>query len=505
MTRPVCLIIMDGLSYGITTDDEPHNAVARANTPVLDGLWSSCPHSFLEACGPAVGLPEGQMGNSEVGHLNMGAGRIIYQELTRVDRAIEDESFFANEVLRAACAHAREHTGRLHLMGLVSDGGVHSSQQHLYALLRLAKREQVPEVAIHCFLDGRDTPPDSAVSYLAQLEEEAAHIGAGCIASIIGRYYAMDRDQRWERVSRAYDALTRGVGAQAASAAEAITASYAAGVTDEFVEPTLIGEPQLIRDDDAVVFFNFRPDRARELSYAFTQPDFDGFKRTVWPHTHFVCLCQYDPKIPVAVAFPKEYPTDVLADLIAQAGMRQFHTAETEKYAHVTFFFNGGAEAPKKGEERVLIPSPKVATYDLQPEMSALVVTDGLVAAIESGEADFYIVNFANGDMVGHTGSLHATIRAVETVDTQIGRIIEAMKAAGGLTLITADHGNAEDMGPADAPQTAHTTNAVPLIAVGAGTGAVLKPGKLCDIAATIAAALGLTAPASWTGHDLLA
>ena len=507
VTRPVALIIMDGLAYGAETDERTRNAVAVANTPVLDELWGACPHTFLDAAGPAVGLPEGQMGNSEVGHLNMGAGRIVYQELTRIDNAISDGSFFENAVLRKTCTWVREHPGAcLHLMGLVSDGGVHSSLRHLYALLRLAQQEQAPEVAIHCFLDGRDTPPDSAADYLAQLEAEIARIGIGRIASITGRYYAMDRDRRWDRVKRAYDALTRGVGAIADSAGQAIAASYEAGVTDEFVVPTLIGTPdqqQLIRNDDAVVFFNFRPDRARELSYAFTQPDFDGFTRAVWPQTHFVCLCQYDPKLAAEVAFPKEYPADVLADVIAEAGLRQFHTAETEKYAHVTFFFNGGSEPPKVGEERLLVPSPKVATYDLQPEMSAPEVGDGLVSAIEQGKADFYVVNFANGDMVGHTGDPDATIKAVETVDAQVGRIVAAMRECGGLTFITADHGNAEDMGQPGAPHTAHTTSHVPFIAVGSAA-TTLKPGKLCDVAATVVAALGLHAPASWTGQDLL-
>ncbi|MCL2324244.1 MAG: 2,3-bisphosphoglycerate-independent phosphoglycerate mutase [Actinomycetia bacterium] len=531
MTRPVCLIIMDGLAYGVPTDDEQCNAVCRANTPVLDELWRTSAHSFLQASGEAVGLPVGQMGNSEVGHLNMGAGRVVYQELTRIDHAIADGSFFNNEVLRAACQWAREHTGRLHLMGLLSDGGVHSSQEHLYALLRLAAREQVPEVLVHCFLDGRDTPPDSAAGYLAQLEEKTVEIGVGRIASIMGRYYAMDRDRRWERVQRAYDCLTGAAGrdgiglpprgpvsatlrppstgsntappATAPDALSAINASYAAGITDEFVEPTLIGAPAPISDDDALIFFNFRPDRARELSYAFTCPDFDGFARANWPRTHFVCLCEYDPALEAAVAFPKEYPADVLADVIAAAGLRQFHTAETEKYAHVTFFFNGGSEPPKPGEERRLVASPKVATYDLQPEMSAVEVTDGLVAAIRAGESDFYVVNFANGDMVGHTGVLEATIRAVETVDTQVGRVVEAMRSVGGLTLITADHGNAEDMGTEAAPQTAHTTSEVPFIAVGEGAHSC-QPGRLCDVAATAAAALGVAPPRSWTGKDLL-
>ena len=534
MTRPVCLIIMDGLAYPGSpgspepafsaiarsseaatrqSSDEPGaaprlDAVAQASTPVLDELWAACPHVFLEAAGKAVGLPEGQMGNSEVGHLNMGAGRVIYQELTRIDNAIEDRSFFANKVLRAACAFAREHTGRLHLMGLVSDGGVHSSQQHIYALLELAQQEGVSEVALHCFLDGRDTPPQSAVDYLAQLEAEITRLGTGRIASITGRYYAMDRDRRWDRVQRAYDALTQGIGAQAPTAAQAIAASYEAGINDEFVAPTLIGEHsdqfQLVRDGDAVVFFNFRPDRARELSYAFTKADFNGFERAVWPQTHFVCLCEYDPKVDAAVAFPKEYPEDVLADVIAAAGLRQFHAAETEKYAHVTFFFNGGCESPKPGEERLLIPSPKVTTYDLQPEMSAPEVGDGVVSAIERDAADFYVVNFANGDMVGHTGNLTATIEAVEMVDAQVGRIVEAIRAVGGVTFITADHGNAEDMGAADAPHTAHTCNPVPFIAVGAGERS-LRPGKLCDVAATVAAALGIVTPASWTGQNLLA
>ena len=509
MTRPVCLIIMDGLAYGADTGTATQNAVQQAATPVLDELWQSCPHAFLEASGEAVGLPPGQMGNSEVGHLNMGAGRVVDQELTRIDKAIADGSFFENSVLRAACAFAREHTGRLHLMGLVSDGGVHSSQRHLYALLELARRQQVPEVAIHCFLDGRDTPPDSAAGYLAQLEAETERLGTGRIASLAGRYYAMDRDRRWDRVQRAYDALTADAGAAqqpAPSAAEAIAASYAAGVTDEFVVPTLIGPPdeqQLVRTGDALIFFNFRPDRARELSYAFTQPDFTGFERAVWPQTHFVCLCEYDPQIPAAVAFPKEYPADVLADVVSAAGLRQFHAAETEKYAHVTFFFNGGSEPPKPGEERLLIPSPRVATYDLQPEMSAPAVADGVIAALGRSAADFYVLNFANGDMVGHTGSVPATVKAVETVDTQVGRVVRAVRGAGGVVFITADHGNAEDMGREGAPHTAHTCNPVPFIAVGTGE-KELRPGRLCDVAATVAAALDLTLPDSWTGKNLL-
>ncbi len=500
MTRPVCLIIMDGLAYGVDCGTLSTNAIQAAKTPVLDRLWHDYPHTLLRASGPAVGLPEGQMGNSEVGHLNMGAGRVVYQELTRINRAIADGSFFENSVLREACAFARKHTGRLHLMGLLSDGGVHSENAHLYALLHLAHDEGVPEVLVHCFMDGRDTLPESGAGYIAELQAQMQEIGIGRIASISGRYYAMDRDKRWERVQRTYDALIQGEGRWAPTAECAIEASYAAGVTDEFVEPTLIGSGGQVGDGDSLVFFNFRPDRARELSYACTQPGFDGFKRKSVPLLHFVCLTEYDPALALPVAFPKEYPVDVLADVVAQAGLRQLHIAETEKYAHVTFFFNGGSEPPKTGEERILIPSPKVATYDLQPEMSAPEVGDALVAAIERDAADFYVVNFANGDMVGHTGKFPAVIRAVETVDTQVGRVVEAIRACGGVALVTADHGNAEQMCAGDKgdPYTAHTCNPVPLIV--AGTQELeLRAAKLSDIAPLVLELLGLAVPLSWT------
>ena len=510
--RPVCLIIMDGLAYGeqsfgsAADEAQRSDAVAAADTPVLDGLWLSALHTTLGAFGGDVGLPTGQMGNSEVGHLNIGAGRIVYQDLTRIDHAIEDGSFFANPVLLKAFDRAREGDATLHLMGLVSDGGVHSSLEHLYALLELAKQRSVTEVAIHAFLDGRDTPPSSGADYLAQLEQRIATHGVGCIATITGRYWAMDRDRRWERVQRAYDALTRGEGNHAASVEAAITTSYASGVTDEFVEPTIIdGAFTPVHDGDSVVFFNFRPDRARELSHALVDEQFDGFARTVHPRVHFVSFTPYDDTLEVPVAFDKETLEEVLGEVLSAHGLRQYRIAETEKYAHVTFFLNGGHEEPYVGEERVLIASPKVATYDLQPEMSAIEVTDTLVSAIEYGRADVYIVNFANGDMVGHTGVFEATRKAVETVDAQIGRIVEAMARVGGVTLITADHGNAEQMLDSDGhtPFTAHTARAVPLIVVGSDA-RKLKSGSLRDIAPTIAGLVGIAPSRLWTGTDLL-
>ncbi|MBK5210715.1 MAG: 2,3-bisphosphoglycerate-independent phosphoglycerate mutase [Coriobacteriia bacterium] len=503
-TAPVCLIIMDGLAYGVKTTHESGNAVAKAHTPVLDALVKTWPHSQLEASGSAVGLPQGQMGNSEVGHLNIGAGRVVYQELTRIDKAIEDGSFFKNEVLVCAIEAAVERGKTVHFMGLLSDGGVHSSDKHLYALLELAKSLSARDVAIHCFMDGRDTAPQSGKGYLRDLEDHIDEIGVGKIATVIGRYYAMDRDKRFDRVERAYNALVLGEGVYGTDALSAIEESYRDGIYDEFVEPTVLAENP-IADGDTVIFFNFRSDRAREITRAFVDSDFDGFIREKTVETTFVCLTQYDPTISALVAFPKEELPDVLADVLAAHGLRQLHIAETEKYAHVTFFFNGGVEPQKDNEERVLVASPKVATYDMQPEMSAAEVGDDLVKAINAREADFYVVNFANGDMVGHTGDFDAAVAAIETVDTQVGRVVEAMLNVCGASLITADHGNCEHMlyDGGTSPCTAHTCNPVPFIAVGAHA-AMVKNGVLSDIAPTILFLLKIPAPSAWTGKNLV-
>ncbi len=499
---PALLVVMDGLAFG---EPGEGNAVEAADTPVLDGLRQRFPNTTLAASGLAVGLPEGQMGNSEVGHLNIGAGRVVYQELTRIDLAIEDGSLFDNAVLAEAIDAAVASGRAVHFMGLVSDGGVHSHQRHLYALVRMAAQRGAADVRVHCFLDGRDTPPESGAGYVEALERELAAIGTGRVVSVMGRYYAMDRDNRWERVERAWRAIALGDGAHADSAIEAVHCSHAAGVTDEFVAPVVIGEGG-VHPGDTVVFFNFRPDRAREITRAFTDPVLEGFDRPGRPDVRFVCLTEYDPTIHAAVAFPKVLPEHVLADVLAENGLRQLHIAETEKYAHVTFFFNGGAEEPKPGETRVLVPSPKVATYDLQPEMSAPEVTRRLVDAIRAGDADVYIVNFANGDMVGHTGVFEAAVCAVETVDLCVGEVVEAVREAGGFALITADHGNAESMVDSDGstPFTAHTTTGVPFIAVVDGITALAEDGKLADIAPTLLDLIGIEAPAEWTGRSLL-
>lgn len=501
---PVALIVMDG--FGLAASGVG-NAVTEAATPNLDRLFEDFPSSRLACSGLAVGLPDGQMGNSEVGHLNIGAGRVVYQELTRINKAIEDGSLAANPVLDAAIDAAVASGGAVHFMGLVSDGGVHSHIDHLFALLDLASARGAQRILVHAFLDGRDVPPESGAGYLDRLQRRMRGSGGGEIATVCGRYWAMDRDNRWERVERAWKLLVLGTGKPAADAVEAVKASYADGVTDEFVAPiTIEGVDGRLREGDALIFFNFRPDRAREITRSLVDPAFDEFERPEAPALHFVCLTEYDPTIPAPVAFPKDLPCCTLADVLADAGVRQLHIAETEKYAHVTFFLNGGSEPPKPGEVRVLVPSPKVATYDLQPEMSEPEVTDRLVREIEDGSADFYVVNFANCDMVGHTGVLEASVQAVEAVDDGVGRVVEAVASKGGSVIITADHGNAEKMLDADgtSPFTAHTADDVPIICVAAGVRALRGGGKLADVAPTLLDLIGLPVPGEWTGTTLL-
>ena len=510
---PACLIIMDG--FGLEAPGAG-NAISLADTPNLDRLFAEASTTRLAASGEAVGLPEGQMGNSEVGHLNIGAGRVVFQELTRINRACRSGELAANPVLAEAFAAARKPGCALHLMGLLSDGGVHSSNEHLYALVDAAVAAGVGHIMIHCFMDGRDVPPASGTGYMAELVdyiERAAGRADGApvtieVASVCGRYYAMDRDNRWERVGRAWEAVVNAEPCRDLGAVAAMESSYADGVTDEFVEPVAL-RPRGVQDGDAVVFFNFRPDRARELTRALVDPAFDGFERPRFPGVHFVCLTEYDPAIPAPVAFAKEFPDHVLADVLAEAGLAQYHIAETEKYAHVTFFFNGGVEAPRPGESRKLIPSPKVATYDLQPEMSEPEVAAALVAAIEADEADVSIVNFANCDMVGHTGVVDAARAAVEAVDAGVGAVLGAIAAKGGVALVTADHGNADKMIADDGGAfTAHTTAPVPLALVDA-SGAALRlsgaEGRLADIAPTLLAMIGVPQPVEMTGESLLA
>lgn len=496
---PTTLIIMDG--FGLRTETEG-NAVAAANTPRLDQFFQEYAHTELSASGLDVGLPAGQMGNSEVGHTNIGAGRVVYQELTRITKAIRDGDFFENPVLLRAVRQAREQGGTVHLMGLLSDGGVHSHIDHLFALLELCRREGV-QPCVHSFLDGRDTPPESGRGYLRRLEQRLAETG-GCMGVVAGRFYAMDRDKRWDRLQLAYDALVSGRAPQAESAEAAITASYEAGVTDEFFRPVMLRGGKTVRPQDSVIFFNFRPDRARELTRALCDDAFDGFSRengAVKPH--FVCFTQYDATMPhVEVAFRPEVLTHIFGEWIARHGLTQLRIAETEKYAHVTFFFNGGEERTFPGEDRALIPSPKVATYDLQPEMSAPAVAEECVRRIESDRYDVIILNFANCDMVGHTGVFPAAVRAVETVDACVGRVLAAIARAGGRAIITADHGNAECMEKDGVPFTQHTTNPVPVLLVGGGE--TIHDGALCDLAPTMLALLGLPQPPEMTGRSLL-
>ncbi|WP_029915502.1 2,3-bisphosphoglycerate-independent phosphoglycerate mutase [Pelobacter seleniigenes] len=504
---PVALVILDG--WGLS-DKCDYNAACQAATPVMDRLRQEWPTSRLSASGSSVGLPDGQMGNSEVGHMNIGAGRIIYQDLSRISLAIEDGSFFENPALRAICEKVAAGASKLHLLGLLSDGGVHSHNTHIYALVRLAKQLGVKDVCVHAFMDGRDTPPQSGVDYLQELEAELSAIGLGRIATVSGRYWAMDRDNRWDRVEKAYLAMTAGTGRQAGSSAEAISAAYAAGETDEFVSPSVIGgQPGTIDDGDGIIFFNFRADRAREMTRALILPDFNGFARKKVPQlSGFVTLTEYDETFHVPIAFPAETYPDILAEVVSNAGLKQLRIAETEKYAHVTFFFNGGQEVAWAGEDRVLIPSPKdVATYDQKPSMSALEVTDEVVRRIETETYQLIILNFANCDMVGHTGVLAAAVKAVETVDSCLGRVVDAVLKVGGKLLVTADHGNCEQMlGANGQPHTAHTSNLVPFILIDPEhQNAAVRDGILADLAPTILQLLGLEQPAAMTGKSLIA
>ncbi|CCY53689.1 2 3-bisphosphoglycerate-independent phosphoglycerate mutase [Coprococcus sp. CAG:782] len=508
--KPVVLMVLDG--YGISEKTEG-NAIALADTPVMDKLMAECPYVKGNASGEAVGLPEGQMGNSEVGHMNIGAGRIIYQELTRITKAIKDGDFFENKEMLDAIENCKKNNSDLHLWGLLSDGGVHSHNTHLYAILELCKRQNFDRVYIHPFFDGRDTAPASGKGFLEELIAKTKEIGVGKVASLSGRYYAMDRDNRWDRVELAYKSLVIGEGVQAEDPVAAIQESYDKEVYDEFILPTVIvenGKPvSLVKADDSVIFFNFRPDRAREITRAFCTDDFDGFER---PNGRmplvYVCFKDYDESIPnKEVAFKKEDIKNTFGEYLAANGLKQLRTAETEKYAHVTFFFNGGVEEPNKGEDRILVKSPKVATYDLQPEMSAPEVSKNLNEAILGGKYDVIIINFANPDMVGHTGVIPAAIKAVETVDKCVGTAVEAVKKVDGVLFICADHGNAEQMinYETGAPHTAHTTNPVPFILYNYDECKALREGGcLADIAPTLLEILGLPQPAEMTGKSLI-
>lgn len=500
------LMILDG--FGIN-DNEKGNAVKLANTPNIDRLMKTCPTTEVYTSGLNVGLPDGQMGNSEVGHTNIGAGRIVYQELTRITKSIEDGDFFSIPEFVEAIENCKKNNSKLHIMGLLSDGGVHSHIRHLFALLELAKRRDFEDVYVHCFLDGRDTPPASAEGYIMQLEEKMKEKEVGRIASISGRFYAMDRDKRWQRVKKTYDALVNGTGEKATSAVTAIESSYQKEIFDEFVEPTVIvnGEAPIatIEKNDSVIFFNFRPDRAREITRTLVDKEFNEFE-TKDLNLYFVCMTPYDETMPnVKVAFKKEPLKNTFGEYISNNGLTQLRIAETEKYAHVTFFFNGGEEKQYKGEDRILVPSPKVETYDLKPEMSAIEVTDKVVEAIKSEKYDSIILNYANPDMVGHTGNLEASIKAIETIDNCVGRVIEEINKVNGICLITADHGNSEQMidYKTGEPHTAHTTNPVPLILVGM-EGVTIKTGKLADLAPTMLDIMGLKKPDEMTGESII-
>ena len=507
--KPVVLMVLDG--YGLSSNPEG-NAIAMAQTPVMDKLMKECPFVEGQASGMAVGLPDGQMGNSEVGHMNIGAGRIIYQDLTRITKAIDDGDFFQNEVLLQAMENCKKNNSDLHLWGLLSDGGVHSHITHLYGLLEMAKKNGLSNVYVHAFLDGRDTPPASGKSFVEALQQKMDEIGVGKIASLSGRYYAMDRDNNWDRVEKAYNSLVKGEGVQATDAVQAMADSYANDVTDEFVLPTVIvenGAPlSVVKPNDSVIFFNFRPDRAREMTRAFCDDKFTGFDRQFLPLT-FVCFKDYDETIPnKLIAFQKEEITNTFGEFLAANGLKQLRLAETEKYAHVTFFFNGGVEDPNVDEFRLLVNSPKdVATYDLKPEVSAPEVGMDLVEAIKSDKYDVIVINFANPDMIGHTGVIPAAVKAVERVDELVGEAVKAVEETDGVMFICADHGNAEKMLDYETgkPHTAHTTNPVPFILVNAGEGVSLREGGcLADIAPTLIDIMGLEQPKEMTGKSLI-
>jgi 2,3-bisphosphoglycerate-independent phosphoglycerate mutase len=508
---PLALIILDGFGH---SSEREGNAVALAKMPFYDEIREKYPHTLIEASGTCVGLPSNVMGNSEVGHLNMGAGRVIMTDIRRIDYAVETGEFFSNAAFVKAMDGAKERGGALHLLGLLSDGLVHSSQEHLYALLRMAKARGLQRVYVHCFLDGRDTPPMSAYGYVEALQVKCAEIGCGRIASVVGRYYAMDRDQRWERTRRAFDLLVRAEGERVIDPVEAVRGSYARGITDEFVEPIVVtraretGEPvATIQDGDSCIFFNFRADRARQITRALAVPGFEEFPAPERPQIDFVCFTLYDKTFELPIAFPQLRHKNILAEVFAAVGVRNYRLAETEKYAHVTYFFNGGTEQEFPSERRLLVPSPKVATYDLMPEMSAFKVTDKILRGIDEGETDVFIVNFANPDMVGHTGNLARTIEAVQYVDTCLGWIMKSLRRARGRCLITADHGNCEQMidRTTGQPHTAHTTNPVPFHLIDEDSlGVRLRhDGALEDVAPTILGLLGLDQPADMTGRDL--
>ena len=508
MKKPTILMILDG--YGINGEDYG-NAIKEASMPNLDNYFKEYPNVQLQASGLDVGLPEGQMGNSEVGHLNMGAGRIVYQDFTRITKAIKDGDFFENTAFLEAMAEVKKHGSSLHLWGLLSDGGVHSHNTHLYGLLDLAKQQGISKVYVHCFLDGRDVPPSSAIEYVRELEEKMEEIGVGRIATISGRYYAMDRDKRWERVKLAYDAIVLGEGERANSAIEAVEKSYENKVVDEFVKPTVVlgnnKEAATVSERDSVIMFNFRPDRAREITRAFVDPQFDGFERAkgYFP-VHYVCMTQYDATLPnVNLAYPPQVLNNTFGEYISKNGLKQLRIAETEKYAHVTFFFNGGVEEPNEGEIRSLIPSPKVDTYDMQPEMSAYEVTDRLIEEMGKNVYDVIIINYANPDMVGHTGSIEATVKALEVIDECVGRVVDAVIQRDGQLIITSDHGNSDEMLDKDGnPITKHSTNPVPLILINAAKEYELVEGKLADIAPTLLQLMDMVKPEEMTGKSLL-
>jgi 2,3-bisphosphoglycerate-independent phosphoglycerate mutase len=506
--KPVALIILDGFGYSET---ESHNAIALANPPTWTYLWNNCPHALLDCSGESVGLPNDQMGNSEVGHLHLGAGRLIYQDFTLINKEVSTKRLFSNPVLCGAAEKARNSGKALHILGLLSPGGVHSHESHIHAMAELAVKNGVEDVYLHAFLDGRDTPPKSAADSIRAMETKFAELGAGRIASLCGRFYAMDRDNRWERVQKAYDLIVLGKGEFLAERAiDGLEQAYARGETDEFVQATAIvphgRSPVTLNDGDVVVFMNFRADRARELTRALNEPGFTGFERKVVPRLgEFVTLTEYHQDFPYPVAYPPQPLTHSLGQVLAEHGLTQLRLAETEKYAHVTFFFNGGTDDPFPGETRILIPSPKVKTYDLKPEMSAPEVTDELVKAIENRAYDVIICNYANGDMVGHTGNLEASVKAVQTLDACLARVLEALRKVGGEMLITADHGNVEQMTDPETGevQTAHSVNPVPIVYTGS-KGCLASGGNLADVAPTLLAILGIEKPAEMTGRSLL-